>query len=104
MLSSLAIILLRKQKAGCLPLNVLWLSVFTMPWVGMKSVIAAFPGHSHLSFISIIVMSRNYLKKYEKYLFGHTSTIKCEVMMIYKYENILLKGRCLQHLITAAVG
>ena len=51
--STLAIILLRKRESWLLSFNcvvaVCVLGLFlTMPWVGLLSVIVAFPGHTHL--------------------------------------------------------
>ena len=53
-LTSLAIIG-EEERAGCFTLILLLLSMFCfslslMPWIGLQSVIAAFPGHTHLRF------------------------------------------------------
>ena len=40
--------LAEEEKSDCFTSVVLWLSLF---WVGLRSVIVAFPSHSHLLFV-----------------------------------------------------
>ena len=35
--------------------NVLWLFLLTVPYVGMQCVIVAFPDHTHLRFLIVLV-------------------------------------------------
>ena len=48
-------IVLLKMCCGCCYLSI----VLTVPWVGLHSLIVAFPGHTHLNFGSVCNSSRS---------------------------------------------